>query len=449
MRKWWIAFLPVLLLAQNSGQTTLRQRPAVLELSLERAVEIALAPEGNARVQIADELVRQAQARAAQARSALLPNFDALVSESSQTRNLKAMGIQFPTVPGMTFPTFVGPFNVFDARVSGSQSVFDFSSIRRFQAARTGIQSTKAEARGTRDQVADQVARAYLGALRADAALRTARANLELSEALVKLASSQKSAGTGTGIEVTRAEVQRANDRQRLIVAENEVERAHLQLMKTMGLKLDGKVELTDVLGYKPVEAPPLEQAIKVAQDSRAEMEAQRDREAVARLNYSGTKWERLPSVGFFGDYGSIGTGIDSALPTRVYGLALRVPVFDGGRRDARRAETLSQLRVEQIRGRDLREQVELEIRLAIDAVQSTNAQVAAAKEGIDLAERELQHAQRRYEAGVTSSIEVTDAQTRLQRARENQINALFGYNVARIDLNAAMGTIQQLVKDF
>jgi outer membrane protein len=45
------------------------------------------------------------------------------------------------------------------------------------------------------------------------------------------------------------------------------------------------------------------------------------------------------------------------------------------------------------------------------------------------------------------NSIEVTDAQTRLERARENRILALFNYSLARIDLNTAMGTIQQIIQ--
>ena len=119
MQRLWIAFISLSLFAQEAP--VLQQRPAVLPLSLKRAVEIALAPEGNARVQIADEFIHQAKARAAEARSALLPNFDASVSEQNQVRNLRALGIDFPIpIPGFNFPSVVGPFNVFDVRVSGS-----------------------------------------------------------------------------------------------------------------------------------------------------------------------------------------------------------------------------------------------------------------------------------------------------------------------------------------
>jgi outer membrane protein len=164
-------------------------------------------------------------------------------------------------------------------------------------------------------------------------------------------------------------------------------------------------------------------------------------------LNYSATSLERLPSLAAFGNYGDIGPGINNALPTRSVGVTLRVPIFDGGRRDARRAESASQYREERIRSADLRDQVELDVRLALDSLRSADEQVKAAEEGLILSQNELAQAERRYRAGVTNSIEVTDAQTRLARARDNRISALYNYNLARIDLGTATGTIQSMIQ--
>ena len=420
----------------------------MLQLSLKQAVDLALAPDGNTRVKLAAEAIRQAEARSSEARAALLPDVEGAVSEQSQTRNLKAFGFSFPNVPilGISIPTFVGPFDVFDARASVTQSVLDFSSIRGYQAAKVAVEAIKADNQGTRDQVTDQVARAYLTGLRAQATLETARANVELSEALLKLSQSLKNAGTGTGIEVTRAEVQLANDRQQLVVAENGVERSHLELLKVIGLKLDRPVELTGALAYIPNDNLDPAQALVAARENRAELKAQQDREKSAKLSYSGVKYERLPSLAAFGDYGSSGSAINDSVPTRTYGASLRIPIFDGGRRDARRAESASQYRQEQIRTEDLRDQIELDVRLALQSLRSADAEVKAADEGLKLSENELAQAQRRYKAGVSNSVEVTDAQTRLQRARDNRINALYNHNVARIDLGTATGTIRNMI---
>jgi outer membrane protein len=426
------------------------QQPPVLQLSLKRAVEIALAPDGNTRVQLAAESIRIAQARSGQARAAFLPNLDGTASYQSFTRNLAAFGLSIPTIrlPGFTFaiPTFVGPIDVYDVRLNASQSIFDFSSIRRYQAARESVKAAKADAQGTRDQVADQVARAYMTAVRAESVLETAQANLRLSEELVRLATNQKTAGTGTGIEVTRGQVQLANDRQLLEVAQNELDRARLNLLRLLGLKLDGAITFTDKMTYAPADAVSPEQAWKAARENRADLKAQQSRESSARLTDNATKWERLPSLGAAADYGTIGAQTDHMIPTRTIAVSLRVPIFDGGRREARRAESFAEFRQEQIRTRDIAQQAELEIRQALDAIRSAQAQVSAAEEGLRLADQELAQARRRYEAGVTTSVEVTDAQARLERARENRVTALFNYNVARVDLSSATGTIQEFV---
>src|SRR5262249_46448720 len=144
----------VLLPATSGAQTVAPDRPA-LPLSLKQAVDLALAPEGNARVQLTDELVRQAQARAGQSRAALLPNLDAALVQQNRTLNLAANGIRINVpAPGFTFPKSVGPFNTFDARATLSQSVLDFSAIRRFQAARVGVRAAELDTDSARDQVA-------------------------------------------------------------------------------------------------------------------------------------------------------------------------------------------------------------------------------------------------------------------------------------------------------
>jgi outer membrane protein len=428
--------------------TPLAQAQSVMQLSLKRAVDIALTPEGSARVALAEQSIRASETQIAAARAAFLPNLDGTVQERSQTVNLRTFGFdfQFP-IPGFSIPSIVGPFTVFDARAAAQTTVLDFTTIRKYQAARSGLQSAKADLNVSKDQVSEQVARAYLASLREDAALEAARANVELSEALVKLAQSQKDAGTGTGIEVTRAQVQLANDNQRLTVAENNRRRAMMQLLRAMGLSLNMDVQLTDKLSYQAVDTAALEALLETARKGRSDLKAQEQHQQTAKMNYAAVEAERLPSIAAFGDYGTIGSEIVGAHPTHTVGIQLKVPVFDGGRRAARKQESLVQVRQEEIRTRDLGLQVELDVRLALDSLHSADSQVQTAGQGLTLAQSELEQAQRRYQAGVANSLEVTDAQTRLDRARANQVDALYSYNLARLELAASTGAIQEYVQ--
>ncbi|MGH9558897.1 MAG: TolC family protein [Bryobacteraceae bacterium] len=437
---------PVLILC-TCGTMCMAQ--ANMPLSLKSAVEIALAPEGSAKVALAEESIRQAREQKTEARASLLPDLESSVGDQRETTNLRAFGfsaLQFPIPGGFSFPSIVGPFSVFDARATVSQSVFDFSAIERYQASKTSLAAVQSDFDATKNQVAEQVARAYVTTLRADAALQVAQANVDLSQALLELSQRQKEAGTGTGLDVVRANVQLANDKQRLVVAQNDRRRAGLNLSRAIGVDLKTEITLTGKLSFKPEDVGTLETALDEARKTRPEIKAQQSREASAKITYASVRDERIPSVGASANYGAIGASPANAAQTYLYGVSVKVPLFDGGRRDARRAESMSRYRQEQTRMHDLEQQVELDVRLAYESIQSAAAEVTTARDGVNLAQQELDQARRRYQAGVANPLEVTDAQTRLDRARDNQINALYDYNVARLDLASATGRIQEYV---
>ncbi len=437
LKKRWIWYL-LLCAAGAFGQTR-----TPLPLSLKRAVEIAIAPDGNTRIALAQESIEQAQEKVVEARAAFLPNLDASVQDRRQTTNLKAFGFSFSIpIPGFSIPSISGPFSVLDTRATAQQSVLNISDRQKLKASKASLTAVKLDLDSTKTQISDEVAHDYLACLRADAVRDTAKANVDLSQALLDLSNRQQNAGTGTGIEVTRADVQLANDRQRLIRAENDRARAVLILLKAMGLALDSPVEFTSKLDEKGAEVAGADALLAQARRLRPELKTQQQREQVAHFNYDAVKSERLPTIGTQADYGAIGPDVIGARATYTMGVALKIPLFDGFRRQARREESFSQIKQEQIRLRDLQQQVELQVRMALENFNSAKGEVDASRDGLQLAENELAQARRRYEAGVATSLEVTDAQTRLQRARDNQVVALYDYNVARLDLATSTGTI-------
>jgi outer membrane protein TolC len=410
-----------------------------MALSLSKSIEIALAPDGNAKVQLAAEAVRQARARKVEAMSALLPNFDASWSARSFTESLTALGLQIQT-PLFAIPTFVGPVDVYDLRATGTQTVFNLSAIRKFQAASAQAAAFKLDTEQARVETAALVGKAYVNATRAENGVATAMANVELAERLLALARSQKEAGTGTGLDITRAEVQVSSEKQQLIAAKESRETSRLNLLRAMNVPLDLAVELTDPLTYVPADIPEAAKAIAIARANRPDLKAQSGREHSAKLSYDSAAFERLPSVAAFGDYGTIGVEETALRPTRTAGVSVKIPIFDGGRRDALRAQASSQLRSEAIRSRDLSKQAELEVRTAIEALRSADEQARVSLESLALSTKELEQAERRYRSGVANSVEVVDAQTRLARARENKDTAVYRQRAARIDLAAALG---------
>lgn len=422
----------------------LERNPPALKLSLREAIQAAI--DNNVNVRLLKERIAAAQAHANTSLGALLPNVGGYLNGRNQTVNLAAFGLPADRLAALGLTRSVTePFEVYDARATLVQNIFSLSLIQRWRAAKSGIDVADLEAEVTKRDVMATVGLMYIEALRADEAVKAREADNELSRQLLKLARDRKAAGVATGLDVTRQEVQLENNTQRLLVSQNEQESARLNLIRALGIAFDIRLVLTDELKFVPVTTQAPEQALLTAREQRLELRAQENRQRLASLSLSSVTSERIPSLSLNGDYGWIGLKPEDALSTRSIGLTLSVPIFDGGQRESRISENRSRVRQESIRMKDVSDQVTLEVRNALLTLESSTQQVGVSARGMELALKELIFAKDRFAAGLTTNIEVTNAQTSVARARDNQIEALFRFNASRINLARAKGEIEKL----
>ncbi|MGH7255435.1 MAG: TolC family protein, partial [Nitrospirales bacterium] len=373
----------------------------VLKLSLHDAIQAAV--DNNPTVNLFRERISEAQGQALTQLGPLLPNVSATYSANRRTFFQGTFGIS---------QRVAGPFSFFDGRGTLTQNLFSLSLLQRWRAARTGIEVAELDAEVTRRDTMATVGLLYVEALRAEAAVKATEANIELNQQLLKLAQDRKAAGLATGLDVTRAQVQLENEKQRHLVALNEQERTKLNLIRAMGIDFDVRVVLTDELKLVDVPSPDQREALTVARSNRVELEAQARRERLASLTLSSVTNERLPSLAFNGDWGMVGLKADQTFETWSGSLVLTIPMFDGGSREGRISESRSQVRQERIRTTDVSAQVTLEVRDALLTIDSARQQVEVAEEGLKLALRELDLSRERFAVGVADNVEVTNAQT-------------------------------------
>jgi outer membrane protein TolC len=238
---------------------------------------------------------------------------------------------------------------------------------------------------------------------------------------------------------VTRANSRLAADRYRLIEARNDSQDSELELLRAMGDRLDTNLELTDPLtaGTEPLQ--DVAEAIATAMKNRPEIRTEERRIDAARSISSAARAERLPDIHAFANYGSIGN-LESWGPTRAMGLQLRLPIFDGGRQAAQLKTAESRLREVQVRARDVRDEIELEVRQALQSLASAREQLRAADLSLKLAQDELELSRLRFEAQVAPQIDVIGAQAELAAARIRQVNALFALKSAELEHRRATG---------
>jgi outer membrane protein TolC len=434
-----LGLLPTLSIAEERFQA-----PPELRLSLHDAIQAAI--DNNVNVRLLRERIAAAQAAADTSLGALLPNVGGFMNGRNQTVNLAAFGLPADRLAGLGLTRSVTePFDVYDARATVVQNLFSLSLIQRWRAAKTGVDVAGLEAEVTKRDVMATVGLLYIEALRADESVKARQADIQLSQQLLKLAQDRKAAGVATGLDVTREEVQLESNKQRLLVSQNEQESGRLNLIRALGLNFDLRLVLTDELKFIDVAHEHPNDALTTARENRAELKVQGSRQKLAALSLSSVTSERVPSLSMNGDYGWIGVKPDDALATRTIGLTLSVPIFDGGQREGRISESRSRVRQESIRMKDVSDQVTLEVRNALLTLDSSTQQVAVSEKGLELALKELTFARDRFAAGLATNIEVTNAQTSVARARDNQIEALFRFNASRINLARAKGEIEKL----
>src|ERR1044071_4649510 len=407
-------------------------------LSYEDAVRLAIAT--NLATLEAHERRNEARGELQQSRAPLLPNVACVAYQASLTENLVALGFQPGIIPGFN-STFLGPFKNFDARLLLTQRVFDLSAIRSYQAGRAGVRVAELEESLAREQVASRTGLIYLEALRADRAVVAAQANVELAQALLKLAQDQRNAGIATGVDVTRAQTRLAEQQVGLAQTQTESEQARLNLQRVVGLPLVGPLTLTDQLRFVEDPLPSVETAVAQAAHDRREIQVAEEENKVSQRELQAARAEHLPSLEVLGDYGSSGITPDRFdLPTRRIAVQLNVPVFNGGLTQGRVTAAASRERQTELELANVRGQVEEDVRLALTTLRTAAVQVRAAEESVTLAQRELEMARDRFRAGVADNLEVITAQTTLANARVLQVTALAQHNAARLNLAAALG---------
>lgn len=405
----------------------------VLDLSLEDAIARGL--ERNLGLLLAAHDVDRARAVRLFDRSELLPRVSASVSESSQQINLEAFGFSFPGAPAI-----VGPFGLFDARLSLSWALLDSAAFSQAHHGAATLAAAQLSYEDARDLLALAVVEQYLRVLGGESLVAAVEAEVRTSETLSRMAEDRNRAGLVAGIEVLRAQVRLAQDRQRLIGSRNDLDKQMLALARMIGLPLGQEVRLTDTMEESPAPSPELEAAVAEAWARRRDLRAAESRLEAARGAKHAAVRERVPALRLQGNYGALGPTAENARETFDVAAVLHVPLFEGGGLRADEVRTEAELRSREAEVEDLRGGIYYEVRETLLDLEASAEQVEVSRAGLDLARRQLEQARNRFAAGVASNLEVVEAQESLARAQRSRIASLYGFTRDRARLTRATG---------
>ncbi|HKB55475.1 MAG TPA: TolC family protein, partial [Ramlibacter sp.] len=375
----------------------------------------------------------------------LMPNVFFRGGETLERVNLSVFGIPLPAGT----PNVVGPFSLFDARAVASGNLLDLNLLHKLRASDEQVKAAQLDYRNMRDVVVLAVGGAYLQVLTDTARVEAAQAQVKTGQRLYQQATDMKSAGVAPGIDVLRAQVEYQIQQQRVVGAQNDLDKHKLALGRIIGLSPSQQFTLSDTVPYAPAPPLTLDDAIARALRDRSDYQRAQRLLAAAQLDKKAAQEERLPTVQLSGDYGVLGKTPGSAERTYTGTVSLHVPIFQGGkvRGDVLQADTI--LRQRQSELEDLKARIEVEVRTAFLDLSSSAQQVEVARSSMDLAQQTLVQAQDRFAAGVTTNLEVVQAQESIAATNENYIATLFAFNYAKLSLARALGVAEDATKKY
>ena len=394
----------------------------------------------NLELLINKESVQRALEQSYQRRAELLPQFGIRAQQSRQQLSR-----------GFTSEEFdAPPFNSFGSRVEASLSVFDTQRYADFRLSKLNHAIEQLDYEVATQDVLEQAITLYFTHLRDLRGVEISLGNLGRERALLTLAKQQYKAGSAVKIDVKRAEVRVAKQRRELMEAEVAVQDSALMLKALLDIDLDRDIQLDRSI-IEDVNAPP---SIKkygsqeVLTELRPELQSQQKSLDQAELTKQAAKWQRLPTIELFADWGYDSSHALDGEEGEAWliGLRAHLPLWEGGRIASEKREAALALRQNEYQMRNLRNQVNRQFKFALVEMESLYAQITIASEEVRLGHDEVELATERYREGLADNLELIDAQQRLSDAERSHLRAFYLYGLSRLAFARSIGSVERVL---
>lgn len=413
---WW--FLPVC--AGGQGKP----------LGMEESVAIALRQSPQAR---AAQYERDAaQVTADREKPVARPTLNATAAGTLQSPR-----VTFPRPDGTNALVVPGQAGRLDLVVEQTLYRAGQGAARQRYAAQSSV--VDLDYRRSLSEVALSVRKAYLDVLRAESGLRIAQDGLTAAQRYGELVRKQIEAGQAKPVDAKTAEAQATEAQDGVFRAEGGLALARQNFNRLLGRSLDTTVAL------EPLPAPPVvpqspEAAVTVAQQRRPELITLEQNLRSAKAGVTLARRQGDPS---FSLRGQVTQQTPTAFVPGSYvaaTLEMRWPILDGGKKRLDTKEAQAQAQRLEFLLEDARQGIAVEVRQAWQKMREANSRIGVMQSQVENTQALATVAEKAYEIGRGTAIEVQGAQRELRAARERQLQAVFDLYTASAEFIHAQG---------
>jgi outer membrane protein len=330
------------------------------------------------------------------------------------------------------------------AGISVSQLLTDFGRTPDLvQSASLRAQALQQSAVTDRADVLLRVDRAYFNALRAQAILRVAQDTVSARQLVSDQVGALAQSNLKSGLDVSFAKVNLSEARLLLLQARNDSAAAMAALAAALGQ--------SDAPAYTLAEealppAPPADEHELVAQALRERPDVGGERlirESAAKFaDAERALW--FPTISAMGAAGVSPYRQDSLNPNyAAIGVNVSVPLTNGNLFAARHSEASLRARAEAERLRDLENRVARDVRVALLEAQTGFQRLDLTSQLLEQASQAQELAESRYSLGLSSIVELTQAQLNKTRAEIEQASARYDYQARMAALRYQVGAMR------
>jgi outer membrane protein TolC len=414
-------------------------------LTLEDAIKIAL--ENSNQVKLAQLEILKSDEKLVEARSALIPRISA---SGSYSRYLKKPVLFLP--PDSPFGRMTGGVieigfdNSYLGAISLQMPLFSWNLYAGIRSALKGKSLAEQAYKSVTLKTIADVKKAFYGALLARENYKITKMRVDLAQDNLKNVEKMYRQGIASEYDYISAQVQYQNLLPLLIQAENNLELAKNALKLVLGIdvkediEIEGEMKVDSLIGVDY--ASSLKDLYEKNPDlKQAELQVELSREIVS-LEVSG----HLPSLFLTGNLQYQAQANDFNfnqyrwIRTTFIGLQIQIPIFNGFGTQARvdQAQASFQQAIERLNF--TKQALENELKNTIYRIEQSGRRIESQKRAVELAELGYKIARKRFESGVGTQLEVSNAEVNLAQARLNYLQAIYDYLIAMSDLEKLTG---------
>jgi outer membrane protein len=427
--RWQLRLTFVLAAASFASMSTAGQ--AAQSITLPQAEQIAI--QNHPQIQAAINLASAAQSQVTQTRSAYYPTaYGSLTGVEAENNSRIAAG-------ALNNPV------IYDRYANGltvSQLVTDFGRTRELvKSSKLHAEAQQENTITTRASVLLQVDGSYFSVLKAQAVLTVAQETVKARQLVSDQVTTLEQNKIKSGLDVSFANVDLAQARLLLIQAQNDLQVAFAQLSAALGYSDERTFQLADE-PLPTAQPEALSDSIQQALKNRPELVSERLDVSSAQSYATAERDLKLPTISAVGTAGLTPYHVDELGPRyAAAGFNLNIPIFNGHLFGALQSEANSRAQAESQYLRDLQNRIVRDVRMAWLNANSAFERLSVTQQLLDQANQSLDLAQSRYKLGLSSIIELSQAQLNQTQAEIAQASAKYDYETQLSVLNYQLGS--------